>query len=59
MVAHHLIILARYTVLLAKSTSIPPFWKNSLAAHLNSASTPWDVKNLTVGLDLVPLQSPK
>lgn len=28
-------------------------------AHLNSASTPWGEKNLTVGLDLVPLQSPK
>lgn len=57
--AHHLIIWVRYTVLFSKFTSIPPPLKNSLAANLNSASTPCGEKNLTVGLDLVPLQSPK
>jgi hypothetical protein len=56
---HHLIIWVRYTVLFSKFTSIPPLLKNSLAAHLNSASIPWGEKNLTVGLDLVPLHSPK
>ena len=58
-VTHNLIIRVRYTVLFSKSTSIPSPWKNSLAAHLNSDSTPSGEKNRTVGLDLVPLQSPK
>ena len=52
-------IWVRYTVLFSKFTSIPPLLKNSLAAHLNSASITWGEKNLTMGLDLVPLQSPK
>lgn len=56
---HHLIIWVRYTVLFSKFTSIPPLLKNSLAAYLNSASIPWGEKNLTVGLDLVPLHNPK
>jgi hypothetical protein len=58
-ITHHLIIRVRYRVLFSKSTSIPSPWKNSLAAHFNSDSIPSGEKNLTVGLDLVPLQSPK
>lgn len=59
LVTYHLMILVRYTVLFSRSTSMPPFRRNSLAACRSSTSTPWGEKKRTAGLDRVPLHSPK
>lgn len=56
---YHLMIRVSFTVLLSNATDTASDWKNSLVALLSSASTAWGEKNLTVGLDLVPLQRPK